>query len=94
MTMKTNYVWIRKNNKTPFEFERYDHIKNEKLQNYNDWFLAVKQTDDFYLSFYGNSYWIKNIDISPEAVTRPYTDLELEELYEQEDELKRIFSIL
>jgi hypothetical protein len=94
MTMKTNYVWIRRNHAPCDIFEESTHKRNERIKNYNDWFLAIKLDENFYQSFSGNQFWVQKIEVSTEAVTRPYNNDELHELYEQEDELKKIFSIL
>ena len=92
--MKTNYVWIRRTNKPCDIFEESMHKRNEKIDNYNDWFLAIKLDENFYQSFNLTQHWIKFIEVSPEPVLRPYNDSELQELYEQEEELKRIFTTL
>ena len=38
--MKTNYVWIRRNHAPCDIFEESTHKRNERIKNYNDWFLA------------------------------------------------------
>jgi hypothetical protein len=95
---QTKYFWARYKSDKAFD------INSEKLNDINDWFIVEKiyskvLSSTFYKSMNGSEFWenhdneLADIELSDFQIERPYKVDEMHYLYEQEQELKKLFNI-
>lgn len=95
---QTKYFWARYKSYAAFEFNL------EKLTDINDWFIVERiygkvLSTYYYKSINGVEYWetydneLVDIELSDFKIERPYKVDEMHYLYEQEQELKKLFNI-
>ena len=95
---QSKYFWAR------YKSEKAFDLNIEKLIDLNDWFIVERVyakvlSNYYYKSMSGSEYWqnhdgeLSDIEISDFQIERPYKDDEMHYLYDQEQELKKLFNI-
>lgn len=95
---QVKYFWARYKSNAAFD------LNSEKLNDINDWFIVERVyakvlSNYYYKSISGFEYWqnhdgeLSDIEISDFQIERPYKDDEMHYLYDQEQELKKLFNI-